>query len=394
MSVQSRPLRIGIVANEPSGDLLGARLIRDVLALRPDTEFHGVGGPQMIEQGCRSLLPMERLSVMGITEIVRHLPELLGIRARLVRHFRDDPPDLFIGIDAPGFNLGLSARLRRAGICTVQYVSPTVWAWRERRVKGLRRSVDLVLSIYPFEEQFLREHGVPVAYVGHPLAAELPLKPDRAGARQRLNIPESDTQIAVLPGSRVSEMQNLAPDFIEAVRLCLERRPELRFAVPLVNARVRTLFEQALAAAQPAPAMRLMDGGSRELMAAADLVLTASGTATLEALLMKRPMVIAYRVSNLTYSIIKGLDLVKIPYVGMSNLLAGEKLAPEFIQRDCQPLALADALLGFLDDPQRMRTVRERYCEVHEALRAGSAVPAARAVLDLIDSNQKPTNKV
>jgi lipid-A-disaccharide synthase len=384
------PLHIGIVANEPSGDQLGASLIRDLRKLRPEVRFQGVGGPLMIAEGCDSLLPMERLSVMGFVEVIRHLPELLRIRARLARHFRADPPDLFIGIDAPAFNLGLSERLRRSDIPTAQYVSPTVWAYRPGRVRTLRSAVDLVLSIFPFEEEFLRRHQVPVVYTGHPLAAELPLKPDREGARKRLGIAADQTLIALLPGSRLSEMRNLAADFVAAAALCLQRRPQLRFVAPLVNDTLRMEFQKALDAANADLPILQLAGNSRDALAASDLVLTASGTATMEALLMKRPMVVAYRTSPLTYRL--GKLLIKIPYVAMSNLLAGEELAPELIQQECTPQALADALTAFLDAPERMREIRERYCGIHEQLRAGSVVPAAQAVLDLIERTQKPSN--
>ncbi len=380
----ARPLRIGIVASEISGDLLGARLIRDVRVRCPDARFEGVAGPMMLREGCRSLLPMERLSVMGIVEILRHLPELLGIRAQLVRHFRADPPDAYIGVDAPGLNLGLAARLHRSGIKTVQYVSPTVWAWRQGRVKALRRAVDLVLSIYPFEEEFLGRHRVPAIYVGHPLATEVPMEPDRSDARERLGFSTSDTIIALLPGSRRNEVRGLAADFIEAARRCHAQRPELKFVTPLVSVSTRALFEEALRETGAELPITLVDGNSRGVLSAADLVLTASGTATMEALLHKRPMVVAYRLNPLTYGIVKSLDLVKVPYVAMANLLAGEELAPEFIQKECRPEALAQALLGLLDNPGRRAEIRARYRRIHEQLQTGAVKPAADAVLELI----------
>lgn len=381
---RARPLRIGIVASEVSGDLLGARLIHDIKARHPDARFEGVAGPLMLQEGCHSLLPMERLSVMGLVEIVRHLPELLAIRARLVRHFRDDPPDVYIGVDAPAMNVGLSARLHRFGIKTVQYVSPTVWAWRPGRVKSLRRAVDLVLSIYPFEEDYLRRRQVSAVYVGHPLAAEVPMEPDRNGARKRLGLPTEDTVIALLPGSRRNEVKALAADFIEAALQCRVRRPDLKFAVPLVNAAVRGLFEDALRDRADGLDITLVDGNSRDVLSAADLVLTASGTATIEALLHKRPMVVAYRVNALTYAIAKTFKLVKIPYVAMANLLVGEELAPEFIQDACRPELLAGAMLDFLDAPDRMAAIQARYRNIHEDLRSVAVTPAAGAVLELI----------
>jgi lipid-A-disaccharide synthase len=384
IGVSGRPLRIGIVASEVSGDLLGARLIRDIKGRRPGTRFEGVAGPQMLQEGCHSLLPMERLSVMGLVEIVRHLPELLSIRARLVRHFRDDPPDVYIGVDAPAMNVGLSARLHRFGISTVQYVSPTVWAWRPGRVKALRRAVDLVLSIYPFEEEYLRRHQVSAVYVGHPLAAEVPMEPDRDGARGRLGFAPGDTVIALLPGSRRNEVKILAADFIEAALRCHAYRSDLKFAVPLVNAAVRGLFENALRNRADGLDITLVDANSRDVLSAADLVLTASGTATIEALLHKRPMVVAYRVNPLTYAIARTFNLVKIPYVAMANLLAGEELAPEFIQDACRPERLAGALLDFLEAPARVAEIQTRYRKIHEELQGGVTTSAADAVLELI----------
>jgi lipid-A-disaccharide synthase len=377
-------LRIGIVANEASADLLGARLMRQILEHRPDSRFEGVAGPQMLEAGCLSLVPMERLSVMGLAEILRHLPALLGIRRRLARHFLACRPDVFVGIDAPGFNIGLARRLRRAGIPTVQYVSPTVWAWRSGRVKSLRRAEDLVLSIYPFEEAFLHQHQVPAVYVGHPLATEIPLRPDRAGARERLGLDPEEPVIALLPGSRVSEVTSLAADFVDAASVCAQRRPGLKFITPLVNSTIRALFQSIQQQRAPNLPIRLVDGNSRDVLAAADLVLTASGTATLEALLHKRPMVVAYRVSPVTHAILKRLDLIKVPFVAMANILAGEPLAPEFIQDDCQPAALGQALLTLLDSPERRRAIADRYQAIHQGLLAETTVGAGDAVLGLI----------
>jgi lipid-A-disaccharide synthase len=376
-------LRIGIVANEPSGDQLGAALIRSIRERRPEARFEGVGGPRMLAAGCASLVPMERLSVMGLVEVLRHLPELLAIRRRLAAHFLARPPDVFVGVDAPDFNLGLEARLRRAGIKTVHYVSPTVWAWRPGRVKTIRRAVDLMLSIFPFETEFLCRRGVRAEYVGHPLAFEIPLQPDAAGARERFGLSPEVEVIAVLPGSRIGEVEALAPVFVEAARWCLERRPGLRFLAPLVSPPIRGRFEAILRARAPRLPIGLVDGDSRSVLAAADLVLTASGTATLEALLHKRPMVVAYRLHPVSYALAKGLRLVKVPYIALANLLAGEPLAPELIQGACRPERIGRALLGFLEDPERMAAVRSRYLAVHESLRTGTPARAAEAVLDL-----------
>jgi len=377
-------LRIGIVANEMSGDLLGAGLMRALQEQVPDVVFEGVGGPRMLELGCNSLVPMERLSVMGLVEVLKHLPELLGIRRRLTKHFLDNPPDLFIGIDAPDFNLGLETRLKQASIPTVHYVSPTVWAWRPGRVKKIRAAVDLLLSIFPFEEAFLRKHQVPVNFVGHPLADEIPLENDQAAARQSLGLPEDGEVIAIMPGSRMSEISALSETFIQAAKWCLERRPGLRFAVPLVSVRARNLFEQQLQAVAPDLPVTLLDGDARQAIVAADAVLTKSGTSTLESLLLGRPMVVGYRMHGLSYNIVKWLNLVKVPYVAMANLLADEALAPEFIQDECRPELLGAALLGFLQEPSRTAAIKARYHQIHKEMQRDSSRRAAEAVLALV----------
>ncbi len=375
---------IGIVANEASGDLLGAALVRELRERLPDARFVGVAGPRMREVGCETLFEMERLSVMGLTEVLGHLRELLGLRGELTRYFLANRPDVFIGVDAPDFNLGLERRLRQAGLKTVHLVSPTVWAWRPGRVKGIRRAVDLMLSVFPFEEAFLRQHGVPATYVGHPLADEIPLEVDRDEARSSLGLPLKVPVIALLPGSRVGEMRRLAAPFLDAARWCQAARPNLRFVVPLVNASLRELFVTELARRAPDLPVTLVDGRSRDAIAAADCVLTASGTATLETLLLKRPMVVAYRVHPLTYHLVKQLGLVKVPYIAMANLLAGRALAPEFIQHRCRGDLLAPALLHFLDDAEHVAEIQAAYGRIHHQLRRHAAREAARAVLGLI----------
>lgn len=386
MNSNEQVVRIGIVANEMSGDQLGAGLMAALRArLAPVTvRFEGVGGPRMLEQGCHSLVPMDRLSVMGLFEVLRHLPALLGIRRQLVGYFLAHPPDLFIGVDAPDFNLGLEIRLRQAGIKTVHYVSPTVWAWRPGRVKTLRRAADRVLSIFPFEQAFLRQHDVPVRYVGHPLAEAIPLEPDRAQARAALGLPEEGTLIGLLPGSRVSEVRALSAPFLQAADWCSRHHPGLRFLVPLVSPQVRTLFEGILRDQTPHLPIQLVDGGSREVMAAADVLLTASGTATLEGLLHKRPMVVAYRLHPLTYATVTRLKLVKVPYIAMANLLAGEALAPEFIQDAATGEALGQAVLDLLKDPARIVAIQDVYARIHRALRRNSCQQAAEAVVELL----------
>lgn len=377
-------LYIGLVANEPSGDLLGAALARAIHNQCPEARFVGVAGPRMREAGCETLFDMERLSVMGLTEVLAHLPELLGLRRQLREYFIANPPAVFIGVDAPDFNLGLERRLRERGIKTVHLVSPTVWAWRAGRVKGIRRAVDQMLCIFPFEEDFLRRHGVPATYVGHPLADEIPLEVDRVEARAALGLSMDAPIIALLPGSRAGEMRRLAAPFIATARHCLQSRPELLFVVPLVNARLRALFEAELQRLDPDLPITLVDGRSREAIAAADVVLTASGTATLETLLLKRPMVVAYRLHSLTYHLVKWLKLVKVPYVAMANLLTGRALAPEFLQGDCRPECLAPALLAYLNDTPRVTAIQAEYERIHRALRRDAAATAARTLLELI----------
>jgi lipid-A-disaccharide synthase len=377
-------LRIGIVAAEPSGDTLGAGLMQALLARRPDVRFEGIGGPKMIAAGCDSWFPMERLSVMGLVEVLRHLRELLGIRRALTRRWRADPPALFVGVDGPDFNLGLEARLRRVGVPTAHYVSPTVWAWRQGRVRTLRASADLVLSIFPFETAFLAAHGVAARYVGHPLADAIAPQPDPAPARRALGIAGDPTVVAVLPGSRLAEIDALGPIFTDAACRLAARNPGLQLVTPLVNAATRARFQAILAAAAPAAPWRLTDD-ARTALAAADAVLTASGTATLEALLVGRPMVVGYRVHPLTYRIARWLDLVKVPHIAMANLLAGERLAPELVQDECTSERLAAALQGFLDDPGHVATVRSRYAALAAELRCDANARAADAVLALLE---------
>lgn len=381
--VGGNSMKIGIVANEPSGDWLGAAVLRGLQARVPNARCVGVAGPRMQAAGCDSLLPMERLSVMGLTEVLRHLGELLRIRRDLTRSLLQWRPDVFIGVDAPDFNLGLERRLRRAGIPTVHLVSPTVWAWRAGRVDTIRRSVDLLLSIFPFEEDLLREQGIPVRYIGHPLADEIPPDSDPVAARARLGLPPQGPLLALLPGSRVSEIKLLAEPFLRTARWCLARRPELRFAVPLVTPTLRELFTATLRQEAPELPITLLDGQGRELIAAADCVLTASGTATLETLLIKRPMVVGYRMSPPTYHLLRGLKLVKVPYIAMANLLVGRELAPEFIQDRCRADLLGPAVLDLLANRERVDEIQSAYRALHGQLRRDAGRQAAAAILEL-----------
>jgi lipid-A-disaccharide synthase len=379
-------LRVGIVAAEPSGDLLAAGLMQALKKALPGVRFEGVAGPLMRDSGIDEWASMDSLSVMGLFEVLRHLPRLLRLRADLAARWRDTPPALFIGVDAPDFNLGMECRLRAAGVPTVHYVSPTVWAWRTGRVRKIRRAVDLLLTIFPFETEFLARHGVPAHYVGHPLACELPLEPDRAGARARLGLDEARPVLAVLPGSRRGEVGRLARPFIETARALRRELPPLQLVVPLVNEATRELFERQLAHLAPGLDARIALGASRDALAAADVVLTASGTATLEALLSKRPMVVGYKVQGASYALARWLRLVKVEHVAMANLLADERLAPELIQHECEPRHLLPPLQRFFQDAALRERIARRYTEIHEDLRMDTNREAARAVLGLLEA--------
>ncbi len=378
-------LTIAVVANEPSGDQLGALVVRSLRERWPDLRIVGVAGPQMLAAGCETWLPMEQLSVMGFVEVLKELPRLLRVRRHLRARLLALRPALFLGIDAPDFNLGLERNLRAAGIPTAHLVCPTVWAWRPGRVKSIRRAVDLMLSIFPFEEAFLLQHQVPARYIGHPLADDIPLVVDQAAARAAIGLPATGAVVALLPGSRLGEVERLATPFIETVLRCQRERPDLRCVVPLVSGRIRALFEARLA--QHGPGLLppvLLDGRSREAIAAADIVLTASGTATLETLLLKRPMLVGYRLHPLTWALVTGLRLVKVPYAAMSNLLVGRELAPEFLQARCCAEEMAPVLLRLLDDALLREEIQAVYQRVHRQLRQGAADCAADALLALL----------
>jgi len=375
---------IGIIANEPSGDLLGAALVRALRERLPGAQFVGVAGPRMLAEGCTTLMPQERLSVMGLVEVLKELPGLLRARAELLRYFAAAPPAVLIGVDAPDFNLGLEQHLRRRGIPTVHLVSPTVWAWRPGRVKEIRRAVDLMLCIFPFEETFLREHGVEAHYIGHPLADEIPLQDQGAAARAELGLAGSDIVVALLPGSRRSEVSRLAVPMLETALWCHQHRPGLRFVAPMVSDSLRALMVEAQRQFAPELDLRLLSGQSRVAVAAADVVLTASGTATLETLLLKRPMLVAYRLNRLTYSLVMALNLIKVPFAAMANLLAGEALAPEFLQERCRADLMGPALLAMLDDAPRRAEIARRYAAIHRDLRRDAARTGAERILALV----------
>ncbi|MCM2330528.1 lipid-A-disaccharide synthase [Geopseudomonas sagittaria] len=374
----ARPLKIALVAGEASGDILGAGLMQAIKTRHPDAQFIGVGGPRMQAEGLDSYFPMERLAVMGLVEVLGRLPELLGRRRRLIRTLVDERPDVFIGIDAPDFTLGVELKLRQAGIRTVHYVSPSVWAWRQKRVLKIRQACDLMLTLFPFEAQFYEAQQVPVCFVGHPLADTIELHADRAAARNALGLAEAGGVVALLPGSRGGEVERLGSLFLDAAERLCALRPGLRFVLPCASAERRAQVE-AMLVGRDLP-VTLLDGRSHEALAACDAVLIASGTATLEALLFKRPMVVAYRVAPLTYRILK--RLVKSPYISLPNLLAGRLLVPELIQDAATPEALAATLSPLLDDGQ-VQTAG--FDAIHRALRRGASERAAEAVLQLVE---------
>ncbi len=382
-------MRVGIVANEVSGDILASGLMRELKSRVPDVVFEGVAGPRMLEEGCNSLYPVEKLSVMGLVEVLSHLPEVLSIRREIRKHFLNNPPDIFIGVDGPDFNLSLERDLKKAGITTVHYVCPSVWAWRSSRVNKIKASVDLVLSLFPFEKQFLEQHSVPSALVGHPLADAIPLDSDQSGAKKRLGLDLDRRTIAILPGSRMSEIRYLSEDFINSAKLCWESYPDLQFIVPLVNNSVRDKFNEILQRVAPELPITLVDSNAHDAMQSADAVLLASGTATLEALLLKKPMVVAYRLHWLSHLIFTHFKLIKSPFISLANMLAGKEIAPEILQDDVKPQNLAKALCNILESEEITQSMQEIGNRVHRELRLDASSKAAEVVLELVRSKQQ-----
>ena len=381
---RAAPLRVGIVAGESSGEQLGAALIAALREHVPDLQCFGVAGPKMIAAGCEAWAGAEELAVMGLTEVVRHLPRLLRLRASLTDRFLAVRPDVFVGVDAPEFNLGLARRLHASGLTTVQYVSPQVWAWRQGRLRNIGRACDLVLCLLPFETTFYARHGVPATFVGHPLADQIPLDVDRAAARATIGLEPSATVVALLPGSRVGEVERLGADFLQAAAWLAGRRPELRFIAPMATAGAREAFQSKQAEVPAAPEVLLLEGRAQQALAACDAAIVASGTATLETLLSRRPMVVAYRLGALTAFLLRRLRLVKVPYFSQPNLLVGRLLVPEFFQEQVTGAALGEALLGRLSDGAYLRELDAEFRKVHATLRGGAAARAAEAILTLL----------
>jgi lipid-A-disaccharide synthase len=366
-----------------SGDQLAGALIDALRARVAEIEFEGMTGPLMEAAGCRSLAKMD--PVMGFTEVIGHLPGLLRTRKKLVTHFLANPPDLVLGIDAPDFNLALETQLKAAGIPTAHFVSPTVWAWRQERVKKLQKAVDLMLCLFDFEVDFLLRHNVPAVYVGHPLADQIPLQAaDPGEIRDGLGLAREKPVVALLPGSRMSEVSRLGQVFLQTALWLQKHKPELQFVAPMVDQKIKQHFQEQIDSTATGLPITLVDGRPREAISAANVVLTASGTATLETLLMKRPMVVAYRLSPLTVWLIRRFKLLKTPHVALANLLADQPYAPEFIQEACKPEAMGGALLEFLDNSDKCEQITQAYSEIHKKLRRNAAQTAADAVMEML----------
>ena len=380
-------LRIGIVVGEVSGDILAEGLIKAIKASYPDAHFEGIAGPRMKQQGCVSLFDYERLAVMGFIEPLKRLPELLSIRSSIIDHFIKHPPDVFIGVDAPDFTLTIERKLKQAGIKTVHYVSPSVWAWRKRRIKKIVKSVDLMLTLFPFEEAFYQQHNVPVKFVGHRLADEIPLEIDVQAARSKLGLNDKETIIGLLPGSRGGEVSLLAEPFFETAKWCLKQNDRLHFVMPLASDKTYRLAQEALIRSGLDPQrVNLYLGDTRTVMSASDVLLVASGTATLEALLLKRPMVVAYKLSPLTYLLAR--FLVKLPYYSLANLLVGHALVKEYIQDEVVPAEMGKSITALLEDEEAKEKLQQEYCKVHAILKRDASREVADAVMGLAKINR------
>jgi lipid-A-disaccharide synthase len=383
-------MRIAIVAGEASGDILGSRLIESLKKYYPDASFEGIAGKEMQQAGCSSIYPMERLSVMGFTEVLSRLRELLRMRKSLISRWIKNPPDLFVGIDAPDFNLKLEKALYQADIPTAHYVSPSVWAWREARVKKMVGSMDLMLTLFPFEVSFYEKHDISAEFVGHPLADEIPLEVDSQAARTELNLPLDSTILAVLPGSRMGEIKRIAPDFLAALKILHEIHPDWVFVSPMTNATIRNEFEKLKQEIAPQIPITYVDGQSRKVMVAADQILMASGTAVLEGMLVGRPMVAAYRVAPLTARIIRLFRMIKSRYFTLPNNLANEYLVPELIQEKVTAAnVVAEVEKQLLQDAETRAHMLNRFAEIHMQLRCNASEKAAKALHDLLQKKHK-----
>lgn len=386
LSIKDSPT-IAIIAGEVSGDILGAGLIHALKARYPHAKFIGIGGERMIAEGFETLFDMEELSVMGLVEVLKHLPRLLNIRRSIIEQLSALKPDVFIGIDAPDFNLDVELKLKQQGIKTIHYVSPSVWAWRQKRVYKIAAATNLVLAFLPFEKAFYDRFNVPCRFIGHTMADAIPLKPNREEACQLLNLDSTQRYVAMLVGSRGAEVEFLSEPFLQTAQLLHQRYPDVKFLVPLINQKRRQQFEQIKQRVAPELDMILLDGNARAAMIAAEATLLASGTAALEAMLCKSPMVVGYRMKPFTYFLAK--RLVKTQYISLPNLLADEMLVPELIQEDCNPTNLAEKLSLYLSEDksavQNRHVLLQRFAELHQMIQCNADQQAAQAVIDLLE---------
>lgn len=385
-------MKIALVAGEASGDLLGAGLVTALRRRYPDAQFAGIGGDAMRAAGMDAWHDASELAVMGLSEVLSHLPRLLRLRRDLRERVLAWKPDVFIGIDAPDFNLGVERWLKQRGVRTVHYVSPSVWAWRESRAQKIGASADMVLCLFPMEPAIYARHGVDARFVGHPLADAMPLEPDRSAAREALGLPQDVPVLAVLPGSRLGEIERLGAIFLEAASRVSQGIPGLRVLIPAATPACRAAMAALLSDARfPIGDFRLLDGDARTAMVASDVVLLASGTATLEAMLAQRPMVVGYRIAPLTHAIVKGLGMLKVDSYALPNVLAGERVVPELMQADCTPVQLADAVLRWFHDPAAIERLQPRFRAIHAELRRDASAQAARAVAELLGDGTPPS---
>lgn len=377
----SKALRIAMVAGEPSGDVLAAGVVAELKRQYPDAIIEGIGGPHMQAEGFHSLFDMETLSVMGLVEVLAHLPAILKVKKALLAHFEQQPPDIYVGIDAPDFNLRIEKALKQKGIKTVHYVSPTIWAWREKRVHKIAQAAGRVLGLFPFEQQVYDKYDVPYTFVGHTMADSIALQPDQLAARRQLDLPDKAPVLAVLPGSRRGEVATLLPIFVQTIQRIAASRPDIHFVIPAANqhrlSQINTILSEAEGDTSALP-IHVMEGSAREAMIASDVILLASGTATLEAMLCKRPMVAAYKLSPLTYKIMQ--RLYKAPYFTLPNLLANEALIPELLQEDVNPQTLSEQILGFFESDNSL--LISRFTDLHHTLKCDADKTAAKAVLE------------
>jgi len=372
-------LRIGIVAGEASGDMLGGLLMQALKNKRSDIEFVGIAGPKMMREGAQSLFPMERLSVRGYLEVIRHAFGLMRVRRQLIKHFLNHRVDLFIGIDAPDFNFHIEKQLKKQGIKTIHYVSPSIWAWRKNRLNKIKRAVSHILTLFPFESAIYQEAGIPVSYVGHPLADALPMQPDTAAARATLRLKPTDLVVAMLPGSRQSEVQQHAALFIQTAKKLHADYPNALFLVPFVTRESKQIFELALFHEHEPLPIQILFGHAHDAMQASDVVIVASGTATLEAALLKKPMVITYRMPILSWWILKRMLLQ--PYVGLPNVLAGKFIVPELLQHDATPEKLAQAAIKLISDTLAIEEMKAEFNKIHISLKQNNAEKASSMIL-------------